>query len=369
MKILFAARSFDSMAGGVERMAISIMNEMIQRGHEVSLLTWDYEEAVTFYPLSEKVNWLKINLGEPLGKASWSIRMKRIPHIRNMVRGSSADLILAFQHGIFFSLKIYTLGMGIPIIAAERNAVSIYKFISGGKYKNLIMQSFRFADQLTVQLPSYVNSYPKYLQNKITVIPNRVEPVIEAKFSLKRRSNRKVLLSVGRLSFQKNFQLLVECFKILSEDFPDWDLIIAGDGEELKILIKLVNYNKLNNRVTLLGPVEDVESLYLNADLFCLPSLWEGFPNSLAEALSYGLPSVGFSDSSGINELISDNHNGLLAIGNNNQESLIHSLRILMNDSKLRKHMSQNAIASMKQFNPNKIYDQWEELFDKFSNL
>ena len=67
--------------------------------------------------------------------------------------------------------------------------------------------------------------------------------------------------------------------------------------------------------------------------------------------------------------IISDNHNGLLAIGNNNQESLIHSLRILMNDSKLRKHMSQNAIASMKQFNPNKIYDQWEELFDKVSNL
>ena len=70
MKILFAARSFDNIAGGVERMAISLMNEMVRRGHKVSLLTWDYNDAVTFYPLSKKVNWFKINHGEPLGKAS-----------------------------------------------------------------------------------------------------------------------------------------------------------------------------------------------------------------------------------------------------------------------------------------------------------
>ena len=368
MKILFAARSFDNMAGGVERMAISIMNEMVQRGHKISLLTWDYHDAVTFYPLSKKVNWFKINLGEPLEKASWSIRIKRAVLIRKMVSDTSPDLVLAFQHGTFFSLKIYTLGLGVAFIAAERNAVSIYKYISAGRYKNLIMQSFRLADQITVQLPSYTKDYPKYLQKKINVIPNRVEQIKLDVLSKNKVKPRKLLLAVGRLSFQKNFKLLIDCFKNLSRDFPEWDLVIAGDGDEFEMLEQLVIHSSINNRITLLGSVVDVETLYLNADLFCLTSLWEGFPNSLAEALSYGLPSVGFSESLGVNELIIDNHNGLLAKGNNNEESLLNALRTLMSNSKLRDEMSANAINSMKRFKPKKIYDQWEELFIKVRN-
>jgi glycosyltransferase involved in cell wall biosynthesis len=368
MKILFAARSFDNMAGGVERMAISIMNEMVRRGHEVSLLTWDYNDAVTFYPLSKKVNWFKINLGEPLGKASWSIRIKRTFLIRKMINNASPDLVLAFQHGIFFALRIYTLGMGVTFIAAERNAVSIYKYISSGKHKNLIMQSFRLVDQITVQLPSYIKDYPKYLQKKISVIPNRVEQISLEVLSKHKVNSRKILLTVGRLSFQKNFKLLIDCFERISGDFLDWDLIIAGDGEELEMLNQLISHSKLSSRVSLLGSVVDVETLYLNADLFCLTSLWEGFPNSLAEALSYGLPAVGFSESSGVNDLIIDNHNGLLASGNNNPESLTIALRTLMSDSKLRYEMSINAINSMKQYQPKKIYDQWEELFNKVAN-
>ena len=85
----------------------------------------------------------------------------------------------------------------------------------------------------------------------------------------------------------------------------------------------------------------------------------------MAEALSYGLPSVGFSESLGVNELIIDNHNGLLASGNNNEQSLLNALSTLMSNSILRNEMSINAINSMKKFKPKKIYDQWEELFNK----
>ena len=274
-------------------------------------------------------------------------------------------MVLAFQHGTFFSLKVYTLGLGITFIAAERNAVSIYKYISTGRYKNLIMQSFRLADRITVQLPSYINDYPKFLQKKIHVIPNQVEQISSDVLSTHKVNARKVLLAVGRLSFQKNFKLLIDCFEKLAEDFTEWDLIIAGDGDEFEMLNQLVMHSTINNRVTLLGSVVDVETLYLNADLFCLTSLWEGFPNSLAEALSYGLPSVGFSESLGVNELIIDNHNGLLASGNNNEQSLLNALSTLMSNSILRNEMSINAINSMKKFKPKKIYDQWEELFNK----
>ena len=64
------------------------MNEMVQRGHEVSLITWDYDSAVAFYPMDKKVNWIKINLGEPLGKASWLIRIKRAFLIREIIKNN-----------------------------------------------------------------------------------------------------------------------------------------------------------------------------------------------------------------------------------------------------------------------------------------
>jgi len=365
MKILFAARSFDDMAGGVERMSISIMNEMVERGHEVSLFTWDVEGAKTFYAMSNKVNWLKINLGDPRGKAGWWIRIQRAYRIRKMVRKMSPDLVLAFQHGIFFALRIYTVGMGIPFIAAERNAPSRFEFISTGKYKNLIFQSFRLANKITVQLPGYVKDYPKYLQSNICVIPNRVEQVGLDILSTPRVNSNNTLLAVGRLSFQKNFKLLIKCFSSIADEFPEWNLLIAGNGEEYNLLNDLISSSKLEGRVVLLGVVIDVESLYLDADLFCLPSLWEGFPNSLAEALSYGVPSIGFEESAGVADLIIDKSNGLLAKGNQNKDSLSCALRELMGNPALRKQMSNNAVESVKKYEPNLIFDQWENLFQE----
>jgi len=363
MKVLFAARSFNAMAGGVERMAIAIMNEMVERGHEVSLLTWDYEGAKTFYPLNNKVNWLKINLGDPHGKASWQARIKRAYKIRKMMRIVSPDLILAFQHGIFFALRIYTAGMAIPFIAAVRNATSMFEFVSVGKYKNLIFQSYRLADRVTVQLPGYVKDYPRYLQNKIDVIPNRVEQVRSDLLFMSSANPKKTLLAVGRLSFQKNFSLLIDCFSSLSKEFPEWNLVIAGNGEEVDLLKDLISNSELEDRVTLLGTVVDMERLYLEADLFCMPSLWEGFPNALAEALSYGIPSIGFEEAAGVSDLIINKYNGLLATGNQNKDSLCSALRESMGDLALREQMSKNAVESVKKYEPNIIFNQWEALF------
>ena len=69
--ILFACRNFNNMAGGVERMASLIMNEMIKRGHKVVLLTWDPINANSHYYLNPKICWHKLDLGSPNEKASW----------------------------------------------------------------------------------------------------------------------------------------------------------------------------------------------------------------------------------------------------------------------------------------------------------
>ena len=365
MKILFSARSFDNMAGGLERMAISIMNEMVFRGHEVSLLTWDYESAKTFYLLNNKIDWYKISLGDPNGKSSWLIRAKRVSKIRRFIHKKSPDVVIAFQHGIFFALKIYTLGMNMRFIAAERNALSMHNYTSAGKFQYLIFQSFRMANKITIQFPEYIYDYPEYLHKKMIVIPNRVNQVEKYSYPKLKENTRKVLLSVGRLSFQKNFGLLIRCFAEITDDFPEWELKIAGDGEQFEFLSQLILDNELSNKVKLLGAVKNVDDLYLNSDIFCLPSLWEGFPNSLAEALSFGLPSVGFRESSGVSNLIIDDVNGLLAEGNENIVSLSNALKKLMKNSALRNELSKGAIKSVTQYKKQLIMNQWEDLCER----
>ena len=81
------------------------------------------------------------------------------------------------------------------------------------------------------------------------------------------------------------------------------DLKIIGDGEARADLIRLLKNSKIQDRVTLLPSTLDIDSIYIESDLFVIPSLWEGCPNSLAEAMSHGLPAVGFNVD-GVKQLI-----------------------------------------------------------------
>jgi glycosyltransferase involved in cell wall biosynthesis len=106
-----------------------------------------------------------------------------------------------------------------------------------------------------------------------------------------------------------------------------------------------------------------MEGIYRGANVFCLPSRWEGFPNALAEALAHGVPTIGFSDCAGVNLLIQPGQNGLLAAGNNNPDSLADALRQLMESSALRSSLGSNAPHSVEQYETEKIFDKWENVF------
>jgi len=106
----------------------------------------------------------------------------------------------------------------------------------------------------------------------------------------------------------------------------------------------------------------DVSAEYRAADLFCLPSRWEGFPNALAEAMAHGLPAVGFRHCAGVNELILPGHNGQLADGNDDADTLAAVLGPLMLDSAARARMGMEARRITERYRPEKSFDDWEQL-------
>lgn len=365
MKILFAWRQYNQMAGGVERTSIELMNEMCARGHEIHLVSWDNADAKPYYTMDERINWFKIDCGDSSIRANFFTRLKRILIIRNLVKDIKPDVVLAYMDGIFLAVKVSILGLGIPVIEAERCAISRFKFIGSPLKTAFILHSLRMAKKITVQLESYREQYPKFLWAKILPISNPVKPaVVYANTAGEQGGGKKILLSVGRLAYQKNYTLLINSFSQIAKDFPDWNLIIVGGGDEKEALESLIEDKKMRGRIILQGEMQNVEALYQTSNLFCLPSRWEGFPNSLAEALSHGLPCIGLKDCAGVNDLIIHHSNGLLST----PETLELDIARLMKDSSLRQRMGVQAIASVQKYAPEKIFDQWESLFFSFNN-
>ncbi len=362
MKIMFVWRKIDQVAGGVERMITEIMNEMVRRGHDVSLLTWDRKNATAYYEMDKAIKWHCLNMGDPMERASLTLRLKRAPRVRKIVKQEKPDVIMCFESGVFFSTRLFLLGLKIPMIAAERNAPSRLNF-STVKAKNKVHRSLRPADKITVQFERYREGYPPYLRDKIVCIHNPVLPVDGRASPAGAEDSVKKLLCVARLAYQKNTDVLIHAFASIANQFPDWILQIAGDGDDEEKIKNMVRDLGIQERVELLGKVQDVKTLYENAHLFCLPSRWEGFPNALAEAMAYGLPAVGFSKCSGVSDLIQDGITGLLAQGQDNAATLAHQIAELMDDGGLRQTMGESAIKAVEQYRPEAIFDQWEELF------
>jgi GalNAc-alpha-(1->4)-GalNAc-alpha-(1->3)-diNAcBac-PP-undecaprenol alpha-1,4-N-acetyl-D-galactosaminyltransferase len=366
MKLLFVGRKFGDVAGGVERMIVLLMNAMQKRGHNVSLLTWDNKNARTFYPLDQEVYWHKLDMGDPMIKAGWWLRLKRMMVIRDIAKKERPDVIIAFQHGPFFTVALSIIGLGISTIAAVRNAPTRFDYTSSGKYRNLWFQTYRLATRITVQMASYRDLYPVYLRSLIRHIPNSVTaPEQLAKPQGSSQDSSKVLLNLGRLCYQKNQVLLLRAFARIAPRFPQWRLRFVGGGEGRLELEALTNKLTINTQVEFSGAVSDIGNEYSQAHLFCFPSLWEGFPNALAEAMAHGLPAIGFSACAGTNELIVDGVNGVLVEGGFDEVRLSEAMEVLMRDEDKRVILGCNAQAVTKQYSPEKIFPQWENLFEE----
>lgn len=357
---MISCRAINNMAGGVERQAIALANEMAARGHDVCLLTLDQNGEQAFYDISKTVNWYKLGMGDPTVRAGWSLRFKRMSKIRSIMREFKPDTILAFQDGMFTTLFLYTLGMHIPIIAAERETPHRYDYVKYCKPRSFTFALYRFAKHITVQCESYVSAYAKTLQKKMVVIPNSVYPASKHAVPEGTQGEDKTILCVGRLTYQKNQLVLLDAFSHLHEKYPDWRLQFVGEGDLSQQIIDKAKILGVVDKVEFVGAVRNIADYYTGAHLLCIPSYWEGFPNVLAEGLAHGLPAIGYEKCGGIKDLIDQDSNGLIAEGNNNMQSLKTALGRMMSDDEMRTKMGQNAIESVKQYEPSIVYDRWE---------
>jgi glycosyltransferase involved in cell wall biosynthesis len=146
----------------------------------------------------------------------------------------------------------------------------------------------------------------------------------------------------GRLSQQKNFATLVAAAGRMEPDLRDrCRILIAGEGELRPDLEALIARLGLQEVVLMPGNLPDLQEIFGSADLFVLPSLWEGLPLILLEALAAGLPVVG-SRIPGIEEVVGSGEVGLLCQPGS-AEDLARALSALLRDAERRSAMAERA--------------------------
>lgn len=364
MNIVIMNRQYGDTVGGVERASIRLANEMAARGHNVHVISLDLPEAQTAFPLDGRVTWHRISRISAKGKAGWRERFRRHCAIFRILKEHRIDAAIGFQDGAYLSLVTGAIGTGVPVIAAERNAPSRFDYLSGKHAKFVAFNSFRLAARVTLQCASYADGYPDYLRDKIVVIPNSVDAAMTQADAAGAGKSAKEIVFVGRLDYQKNPAVLLAAFEKIHTAFPGWVLRFVGGGPYEERLIEQAERSGIRGKVFFEGMQKDVDKYYAGAQVFCLPSLWEGFPNALGEAMAHGLACVGFKACSGVRDLIADGTTGILAEGKTDDSaSLSQCLAALMASDQMRVSMGHAASEAMKAYEPRKIYDLWEELF------
>ena len=155
------------------------------------------------------------------------------------------------------------------------------------------------------------NDFVKVIYNGMDISSNIAEPYIYQLPENIEKTKARIVLSAGRLAAQKGFEILIDAAKIACEQDNNILFYIAGEGRSRELLQQRIEKNNLKGRVFLLGFIENVKSLFPNADLFVLSSHYEGMPNAVMEAMAYGVPVIS-TRVNGVEELIGNNNCGTI---------------------------------------------------------
>lgn len=352
--------------GGAERVATTLCNAWAARGDRVSLIaTFSGGGAGTFYPISEAVEFAY--LADKAGTKQKGIGgyVLRILTLRRLIRETAPDVIISFLPNVNLAALLSSAFLGIPVIICERSDPS------GRSYpwtlKTLCRLSYRFADMLTVQTDAVATKVSAIFpgMKKVRTIPNPLpEGVLYATpKQVERECPRKVLLSLGRLSPEKQIGRLLNAFAVVAPSLPDWDLHIYGEGRLQAELEQQILDAGLAGRAMLMGPTDQPWEVMSHADAFVMVSAYEGFPNALLEAMGIGLPCVVFDCPSGPREITSNGHDALL-VPLNDQDGLAAALASMMGDTGLRRSFGERARESVRRrFSLRSVLREWDGFF------
>jgi GalNAc-alpha-(1->4)-GalNAc-alpha-(1->3)-diNAcBac-PP-undecaprenol alpha-1,4-N-acetyl-D-galactosaminyltransferase len=349
--------------GGAERVMSILANYWVDRGWGITLIMLVPPTTAPFYQLDPRIKLRSLGVsGKSTSKlAAIGKTWQRVQVLRREIIASKPDVVISFMNSVNVYAILACWRLNIPTIVSEHiypgctDANKIWQFI--------MKWAYRYADLITVLTQSALPFYPEKKGYRTIVMPNPImtpDPVVATTRLLQAPS----LIAMGRLHPQKGFDLLLRAFHRIQAKYPDWQITILGEGPMRSELEALRAQLKLTDRVHLPGLVSNVRDYLGQADLFVMPSRFEGFPMALCEAMACGLPVLAADCLSGPRDIVDDGINGML-VTTENIDALAAGLDKLMSDPRKRQQLAQNAPQILDRFGVEQVMRIWQDAIDR----
>lgn len=364
MKIL----QFKSSAsrGGAETMLLQLTSGLSGRGHQVTTV------------LGER-GWLGDRLDEngfdcrTLPLTSWR-GLLQIPRLIAMIRSEKPDLVLSHGARVNLFATLAAFFVGVPSFSVEHN-VDGWRETSGllNALDRLVAGRNRGRIAVSAAVGGMLVEKGIIAKKKVEVVyngidrsdsrPDMTRSRLRADYSMP--AGAFVVVTVARLARQKGHQYLLESLAMLRREHPEVRCLLLGDGELSTDLHRLAESLGVDDIVVFAGAVDHVMSLLPACDLFVLPSLWEGLPVALIEAMFMGLPVVA-TEVAGTPEVVEHGKTGLL-VRPANSEGLARAVSSLIVDEAFRLELAEAGKHHAEtNFGMSQVVDRYEEVFERW---
>jgi len=279
------------------------------------------------------------------------------------VVAAGPDLVLSFIDVANATTLLATRSLEVPVIVSERVHPPAHRI----PLRFAVLRRFLYpgATRVVVQTAGTARWARSWLlEQKVVTIPN---PVVVPASCGNDRSRTfllpggRWLVAMGRLEHQKGFDVLLSAFASISDDHPEWRLVVLGEGPERAALENEAIRLGLDQRVLLPGVSDAPETVLRQCEVFILSSRYEGFPNALCEAMACGLAVVSSDCPEGPGEIIRDDLDGIL-VPPDDPDALAEALSKIMSDGDYRLRLAARAAEVVTRFDEQTIFETWETL-------
>jgi len=360
MNIMFLVSSLQF--GGAERVATTLCNAWVKRGHKVTLVATYAGLEPCFFSLEPAIElkYLANDLNCMFGKSTLSFA--RLYKLRHMILQCQPDVVVSFLPSANIMAILATIQISVPVIVSERTDPEF--FPQPFMWKMLCKYLYQYANVLTVQTDAVAQKVPKLFNRirQVKVVANPL-PFCRKEYQKSLAQSSKTIVSLGRLTASKQTEHVIRAFAVVAEFFSEWQLHIYGDGPCRQQLEELANLYPCKSQIKFCGDTKDPWSKLVDADIFMMTSRFEGFPNALLEALGLAVPSIVYDCPSGPAEIT---EHGTIArlVPLNEQTRLAEVLRELMSNDNERMQLGIDAEEVVHgKYNLESVVLVWEEIF------
>lgn len=355
----------DFQSGGATSVAVKMANEL-SRYHNVYFLAAADSDSTLWGKehISSEVKYHNFGLAN---ERILKLRLKTAPLFRKFVKENDIDIV--------FSIGYYAAFFIAPLLSGKSRCKYVYcehgapaNQMSDKKatiMRKINVHAYDMTVALTKRSERDFVSLIGARADRVTTIPNWINSDDISEDAVYNKDSKK-LLTIGRISDEKGFDMLVDIARVVLSRHTDWQWHIMGDGPDREKIEKMISEAGLSDKIILLGNVAGATAYFDQYSVVCLTSYREGLPLVLLEAKAKKLPCVSFDVVTGPSEIIRDGVNGYL-IPCYDKEMYANKLCSLIESREKRERFSENAMLDLERFEKGNIMKLWLSLTERLT--